>query len=167
MRTAGLRCTALAGWLALALGASGCARPAQVEYERRLDATPPAARHAVYSDRIRELMDALDRLENERLPQAMDVSRERQRRIADVRRLALEMAASAAQITETAEESLEPGARPEFAAYADELAQRTRELADSARTLTPAEMSQRVASIRGVCNGCHARFRIPLEPPGT
>ena len=66
------------------LVAVGCARPAWVRYEERLEETAPASSHAVHAERLVEVMRGLDRLVEERLPRDMDKGWERDRRVEDL-----------------------------------------------------------------------------------
>lgn len=142
----------------------GCGAPAQVRYEESLERTPPPAAHAVHGERLDELMRGLERLRSERLPQAMDVREAGNRRADQIATVARAMAASAARIAEAADQgSLDESQRREFAALAEELAQRSRRLADDAPRLEPDALRARLAGIEATCDACHRRFRIPRD----
>jgi cytochrome c556 len=147
-----------------------CALTAQREYEQRLDATPAAARHGVHSERLRQLMRGLYRLQHDRLPQSLDVREERARRVEEVAAIAAAMADSAQQISDPVlTDDLDPTGRAEFAGYAEQLARHMRALAAEAPGLPPQVLRERAAGTAAICDGCHARFRIPMqdEDPGS
>jgi cytochrome c556 len=142
-----------------------CAPPAALRYDEQVEATPPAAVHAVHAERLVELMRGLGRLVAERLPRAMDATRERQRRVAELAAVAAAAAESARRIPADAGE---PGwgeaERGAFVAHARELEARASALAAEARELTPEQIDGRVAGLLGTCAGCHGRFRdAPAE----
>jgi cytochrome c5 len=154
----------LAGAGLLLASAPGCRGPAQVRYEEQLDRTPAPAAHAVHSERLAELMRSLDRLRDERLPQAMEVGVERRRRAEALREVALGMARSAARIPDAAPAALDAPERAEFDALASELEQRAQGVADAAPRDPTAALEERVRALEATCDRCHARFRVPLAP---
>jgi cytochrome c556 len=141
-----------------------CSLTAQRVYEERLDTTPGAAQHGVHSERLRQLMQGLDRLQHDRLPQSLDVGEERARRVEEVADVARAMADSAQQISDPAlTDDLDAAARAEFVDYAELLASHVGAVADQAPELSPQRLRQRVAETAAICDGCHARFRIPMK----
>ncbi len=154
----------LAGAALLLGSAPGCRGPAQVRYEQQLERTPEPAAHAVHGERLAELMRALDRLRGERLPQAMEVGVERDRRAEAVREVALGMARSAARIADAAPGPLDAAERAEFDALARELEQRARGVADAAPHASTAALEERLRALEATCNRCHDRFRLPPAP---
>jgi len=152
----------------LLLGSAlGCSAPAQVRYEERLERVPAPAEHAVHSARLVELMRALDRLRGERLPQALEVGIERERRAEAIREVALGMARSAARIPDAASGTLDAAERAEFEALARELEHRALEVADAAPRLSTDALEDRVRALEATCNRCHSRFRLPEAPLGV
>ena len=149
----------LAGAGLLLGGVPGCGAPAQLRYEEALARTPAPAAHAVHGERLADLMRSLDRLQGERLPQALEVGVERERRAAAVREVALAMARSAAQIPEAAPGPEDPALRAEFLANARELERRARELADVAPDSPGGAFDTRFRALEATCERCHARFR--------
>jgi len=150
----------LAASLVLALAAAGCAPPARIRYEERLEEVAAPAEHAVHSERLQEIMRGLDRLSRQRLPQSFDVEAERRRRAAEVVEHALAMAESASRIAEAVPKAeLEDPRRAAFEERARTLRERSLELAGEAPRLSAAEMHMRLAAIRDTCNDCHERFR--------
>jgi cytochrome c556 len=142
--------------------AACCGGPARVRYERGLERTPAPARHAVHSERLGELMRGLERLRFERLPQAMDVHRERQLQTQEIARAAAAMAASAEEIREAAGElALEPDEQEAFLLLAEDLRRRCQQLADTVELLSPAQRRASAEAIGSTCARCHERFRIP------
>jgi cytochrome c556 len=147
----------LAAWL---LG--GCGGPAQLRYEEDLERTPAPAAHGVHSERLAELMRGLERLSQERLPRAMDVSGERERRADEIASVARAMADSAQRIAGVADAlSLAGEERAAFLELAAELQRHCRQLSEDAPDLTPEELRRRAHEIDGTCGACHGRFRIP------
>lgn len=139
--------------------ASGC-QPAQVRYEQEVEETPPAARHAIHDERLRELMSGLATLHDERLPQAMDVRTDEARRRAELARVARALERSAARIPELVpEDALDAGSREELRRYARTLASQARQLGEDAPRLDVGEAEARLHAIEATCAGCHARFR--------
>jgi len=159
------RAAVCAAVLALAVA---CTRPTQLVYDAEVAETPVGARHAVHSERIRELMAGLDRLERGRLPQAMDVELERDRRIDDVARAARDLAESAGELADLAPKlDLDAVKREAFVGHARALERDTRALADEAPVLSVAAMRERTLAIRTDCDRCHDQFRVdpnPVEP---
>jgi len=152
--------------LVLALAAAGCAPPARVRYEERLEEVAAPAEHAVHSERLQEIMRGLDRLSRERLPQAFDVEAERKRRVAAVVEHALAMAESASRIAAAAPQAELEG--PRLAAFEERartLRERSLGLAREAPQLTVAEMHVRLEAIQDTCHACHARFRERDDAP--
>lgn len=153
------RLGALAALAALLAGAPGCGAPAQVRYEEELERTPAPAEHAVHGERLAELMRSLERLRGERLPQALAVGVERERRAEAVSEVALEMARSAARIPEVAPPPADAAQRAEFLASAALLERRARELAEAAAQRPPPPLDARFRALEATCADCHARFR--------
>lgn len=138
----------------LMAGLAACAQP--------IAAPPPAAptAHAIESPRLLELMQALERLARERLPQAMDLEQERTRRLYKVARAAEAIAESAAQLDASiANLSLPRKERRDFAKHANALRNRARALAKDAHRLSPQAIRARASEIEATCEGCHRAFR--------
>lgn len=144
------------------LGAGACAEPAQRRYENRAAGAPAAGAHAVHAERLAALMDGLDRLRGERLPQALDVEAARSQRVALVADVATAIADSALRIPEAAGAvPLDPADRASFDALAANLASAASRLAADAPTLSDAELRARTREIELTCDRCHARHRAP------
>lgn len=157
-RTPGALGPLLAAWLV------ACAPPAAERYEEELARTAPAAEHAVHAARLAELMRGLDRLTAERLPQAMDVQTERARRAERVRAAAEAVADSAARIPDAAGSfvaGLDEAERAVFTGLAETLEARAGRLAAEAAVRPAPELEAGLEEVRGVCDACHVRFRIP------
>jgi hypothetical protein len=149
------------------LAVLACAPPARVRYEERLEATTPAEAHAVHAERLVAVMRGLDRLVEERLPRAMDEEWERERRVEELVTVARALASSARRIHTRAEaRDWSHAEQRAFAGRALVLEQRADALAESAATLTPEEVSERVEELREACAACHRRFRDPLPGEG-
>lgn len=152
----------LATGLAAVLAAA-CQRPASFRYEERLESAPPEAQHAIHTDRLRERMLALGRVWQERMPQALEPQRERERRAEEVAEMARRVARAAEALpSEIDDAELGPGEREEFRRLAALLAARADELADDAARLGPEELRARADAILDTCEACHQRFRLPL-----
>lgn len=156
-RRHGWRC-GIAGLLLAA-----CGGPAYLRYEEQLEQTPAPATHAVHDQRLAEVMRSLDRLQRERLPQALDVALEEERRAREVAQVAQAMATSAERIAAAAPADLDDAERAEFLRLARELQQRALRLATDTATLTPDERRVRLREIDSTCDDCHGRFRIPRD----
>jgi cytochrome c556 len=145
---------------ALATLLIACAPSAQVRYEERVQAAPPAAIHAVHAERMAELMRGLERLSADRLPKAMDPQQEREWRVREVESAADGIADSAARIPGVAPESMRNGTDARtFRENAAVLELRARSLADEADTLTPEELRVRAEELQEACIACHRDFR--------
>jgi hypothetical protein len=154
------RGAALLALLVAASVASGCRGPAEARYEEELERVPAPAAHAVHGERLIDVMGSLERLRDERLPVALDVELERERRGRRVSEVALAMAASAERIPSAAAgRDLDAAGRAEFLRLADALARRARLLAEAAPSLAPEELRAQVEGIDRTCKACHARFR--------
>ncbi len=109
-------------------------------------------------------MRGLERLTEERLPQALDVEAARESRLESVREVALAVADSAQGIADAVDElepRLDPAARAQFVALADALGARARDLASDVRGLSGATLEERFDELHTVCDRCHAQFRLP------
>jgi len=141
------------------LAAPACGPPAQLRYEARLDRTPAPARHAVHSERLQELMRSLDALSLERLPQAMDVEVERERRAEEIAAVARAIADTARKIpVATAGIELDADEREAFERSAVLLSERAEQLGRDGAMLTPEEIRGGVDAIEATCKGCHRQF---------
>lgn len=128
--------------------------------------TAPDSRHAIESRRLPRLMRDLETLSYARLPQAMDLSQERTRRIGKVVRVATAIAESAAQLEHAVvEESFSASELRVFARHAEMLERRAESLARRAPSLTSEEIRASAAAIEATCSGCHRLLgRAPFEP---
>lgn len=156
-----LRTPCLSASIVVALG---CAPPGQQRYEEALADSPPSAQHAVHAARLGELMRGLERLTDERLPQALDVAATRESRVEGVREVALAVADSAMKIQGAAGGDglgLDADSRAVFVGLAEELDARARTLAAEAPDLSEASLEERFVELRAVCDRCHERFRLP------
>jgi hypothetical protein len=147
--------------LALLVGVScGFLQPAQSRYEKGLADTEPASRHQIHSQRLEQIMRGLGRLSDDHLPKEMDLEVERDRRVAEVVRVAEAMASSAREILPVIDEiPLSDWERAEMRELAADLEQRSLALAREAPDLSLAEMQQSLVGISKTCDVCHARFR--------
>ena len=158
----------LAGVLVCLAGlAAGCGAPPSVRYAERLEGASGEAAHGVHSERLSELMRGLQRLQAERLPQAMDAEIEERRRAAEIADVARSMARSSEEIPAAAREAgLDDEARAEFQLLADALvrsADRLAVVADARGVGVTQRDELRAASreLEVICDQCHGRFRIP------
>lgn len=124
--------------------------------------TEPLPSHAIESPRLAELMQALEQLSRERLPQAMDLEEERSRRLDKVTRVAAAIAESAARLDDAVSElPLTPQERRLFAEHAEDLRHRAQTLAEQAHSLSSETIRDLVAGVEDTCAGCHQLFRAP------
>lgn len=138
-----------------------CAPPGPLGYEREAEQAPPAARHAVQSERIRALMAGLQRLERGRLPQAMDVELERDRQVRDIARTARDLSSAAAALVDLAPDLPYTATdREAFVALARALERDSAALAEDAPSLSATALRERARAIRADCDRCHSRFRL-------
>ncbi len=122
--------------------------------------------HASQTRRLPQLMRDLETLSYARLPQAMDLSQERARRLRKLERVASAIADSAAQLEDAgAAEPFSPAERLVFAGHAATLERRAEFLARNAESLTSEELRAGVAAIEETCAGCHRSLRG--APPTT
>jgi len=146
------------GLLAALLLMAACT-PAQVRYERELDAVAPVAAHGIHDARLRELMRGLERLSQERLPRAMDVGEAEAGRAEQIRRVAQDLAASAREIPVAVDASAMPHAeRDAFVAAAVNLENAAHALGARAGD-SPHELQAAVRVVDAACRSCHAGFR--------
>jgi cytochrome c556 len=136
-----------------------------VRYREQLGHASPGARHALHAERLQQLMRSLDRLSRERLPQAMDLETERERRVRAISEVAGALAGSADGILEAAPEAeLSESERADFERLAVQLRQRALERERDAPGLTDAQARSQLEAIDQTCASCHARFRPPGGP---
>lgn len=138
-----------------------CRGPAVVRYEEALERTPAPSAHAVHEDRLATLMREVDRLRDERLPQAIDPRAEQARQAREIARVATAMAESAARIPAARPPGLDPAREAELRELAAAFEQASRRLAEDAPRLSPRGLRARLAEIDATCDRCHGRFRIP------
>jgi cytochrome c556 len=154
--------SAVAAGLVIAALAPACRRPASLRYEERLEAAPPEVRHAIHNERLRERMLALERVWQERMPQALEPERERERRAAEVAEVARRVARAAEMLPSTIDDAqLDAEERSEFRRLAEQLASRADELAEDAARLPPDALRAHTDAILATCDACHQRFRLP------
>lgn len=139
---------------------AGCARSARVRYQEGLATAAGPERHAIHGERLVELMRGLDRLLGDRLPQAMDLRGERERRAREIAEVAVAMAASAEQIPDAALGAQGGEDRARLRELAEELRRRSLALAEASRAPAPELLRARVASVEATCDACHRRFRL-------
>lgn len=150
----------LGGLMIMLAALSACIQPAQQRYEEVLLETPQPAQHAVHNERLRQIMRNLERLALDRLPQSMDLRVERQRRVEEVARIALGMAAAADRIPDVlTENELDGVQRNQFLRLAHDLHDSSLELSRRAPELTLSKMRSELESIDAICEACHRRFR--------
>jgi hypothetical protein len=129
-------------------------------------AGPPAESatlHALHSARLRKIMRDLDRLTSDRLPQEMDVSAERNRRLRELAVAADAMASAAQGIPGAASDvALSAPHRGVFPMMAEILRDQAIVLRQRAEADDPRGAEAVLEQITVTCNACHALFRQPL-----
>ena len=158
MRTGARTVSSLLMNLTLAIG---CGGPAQLRYEAALEETPEPAAHAIHDERLAVLMRDLDRLRDERLPKALDMREEQDRRAREVAGVARAMADSAARIPAALPSELDAEQQAEFRSLAASLERLCAQLAEDAPRLGVDQRRARLAEIAATCDRCHGRFDIP------
>jgi hypothetical protein len=156
----------LEAFAVLAVGGTvaGCTRPAPVVYEQELSEAPGPARHAVHSERLTQVMRGLDRLDQERLPQGLDLEVASGPWVAELVAVAQAIARSAEEIPQAAfQASLTESEHVAFHQRAALLRERALALARGAEQMSPEERSRAVVELRETCDGCHTEFRAPRE----
>lgn len=149
-------------WLGIVwLLALACSRPAALRYEEQLDHAPESAAHAVHEQRLKELMESINQLRNQRLPRSLDIAIEKERQERAFSEVARAMADSAARIPEAIPTELDARERSEFLRLASALQRQTSNLVEQASALTPERRRVRLGEIDLICGDCHRRFRIP------
>jgi hypothetical protein len=143
------------------VASAGCSGPAQWRYEAALEETAQPAAHGIHEQRLAVVMRDLDRLRDERLPQPLDMRELESRQAREVARVALAMAASAAQIPAAMPPDLDAREQQSFRALAATLERLCTQLAEEAPRLATEQRRVRIAEIDATCNQCHGRFRIP------
>lgn len=165
-RPAGLR---TAVWVALAgagLIVAACYPTPRQRYQRRLVDTGDPALHAVHSDRLREIMVELNDLAFDRLPQEMDPTAARDRRIREVSALAATLADDAGLL----EGMLDADSHPEkdrrvFDSFAQKLGSQAKALMVAAEANDLGAMDDNLGELVATCNACHSTFRqLPQLP---
>jgi cytochrome c556 len=151
---------------ALLLVLLGCGPPLQMRYEENLEAAPPAAKHAVHSERLRDAMRQLRESSVERLPKEMDVAAADPEHARTVARLARQIAASAEEIP-AALDGVVMGeeARADFQTLCNEMRERALALAAAAERHPPEDLESRMQDVDHVCATCHSRYRILPRVP--
>jgi Cytochrome C' len=121
-----------------------------------------AGGHAIQGAELRATMRRLDRLRHERLPQELDLERDRVLHRAEVVRLAEAIAAQAEDIRALAPlGSLPPEERDRFEALAGTLRSQAAALAAQADRLSPRDFDARFSELDATCDACHREFRPP------
>jgi cytochrome c556 len=161
--SAALACLML-GWTS---ALHGCSGSSQARYGERVDKTADKAVHGVHSQRLAELMQGLERMRSERLPQAMDPQIEERRRIEVISRVARSVALSAEQIPAAASTaSLDANSREEFLRLAETLGRRAQQIAENAEdpeATSIDELRTQIEAMEAICDRCHDRFRISRD----
>lgn len=150
--------------LFLIMFATACVQSAQTHYQHELDAADAAAAHAIHNQRLQQLMRGLGRLSDERLPKAMNVDLERDRRVDEIVAISRTMATSAASIPDvTANDSLNEDERRTLTELASALEDQALELSRRAPELSIAELRTSLDRISQTCDACHEQFRLEDE----
>ena len=142
---------------AAVLGMGSCAPTVQERYEQKLAAAGKPLRHAVQSDRLRQIMDKL--IYNP-MPEEMDIAVERQRQMQRLSEVAASMAKFADAIPDAVKDvRIRDEDRELFADLARTLRDQATDLSEQARrdNLPAAERS--LARMQLTCDRCHSLFR--------
>lgn len=167
LETTGIPRLLLTGLALMAILSAACRETARERHERSLANAGEPARHAIQSLRLREWMQQVVALHHARLPQALDLRLERERRIREVQSLARALAESARLIPRALTEiQLTPARDREFRDLARSLETRSRRLQEEVEMLSVPEIERRMEEIQATCESCHTRFRnLPAVSP--
>jgi cytochrome c556 len=125
--------------------------------------TPAAARHLVHSARIAAIMRDLDRFTWDRLPQEMDITVERNRRLDELVAAAEALSDAAGSIPDAMDGiELSAAHRTAFVSLADALREQALQLQTSAAARDIRQTEIVLREIDTSCDACHALFRQPL-----
>lgn len=137
------------------LSLTGC-----VPKPRSQPAMSKAAIHAVHSERLAQLMDALSK-PADNLPRELDVAGERQKQIAEISGIAREMAIAAARIPDVlVEVDLNQEQKRTFVDLAVQLERQARELEQHAARGNFPQVAKVREQLNETCDFCHRRFRV-------
>jgi cytochrome c556 len=140
--------------------AISCATSERQRYRQEVATTSAPALHAVHSERLRQVMDDMDLITNEHLPQDFDASRTRDQRYRDVAKLADRLADTAREIPEALNGiKLNEENKQTFCTLAEALRQHALDLADNARNQNESAADANLKQIEATCNACHSAFR--------
>jgi cytochrome c556 len=138
-----------------------CAGTPRQRYETRCQKTPEPALHAVQSDRLRELMNDLDRLAPGDWPQEMDPAAEREARIAEFAEVVRDMATTANHLPSVLEGvRIAPEDRVRFVRLADRMRDEATGLEKLALRRDVASMETALDNSAATCKACHSAFRV-------
>lgn len=147
--------------IVLAALMAGCPPTDRQRYYNKLEYTGRPALHGLHSARLRQVMDDLNRMVFEDLPQEMDVEARQKRRLDEVHQLALKLAETADHIPDVLEDvKIDAESRQVFVAYAEKLEEEARELAALSRGKDIRLIDAKVDEMITTCNACHSSFRI-------
>lgn len=131
------------------------------KYQRRLANTGAPALHAVHKDRLREIMADMNQLTFDRLPQEMDPTIERDRRIREISAIAGALAKDAELIPDILNDvRITQEDKIVFTAFASKLRNEALELKSIAERGDLQTIAVRLDMMVATCNACHTSFRI-------
>lgn len=127
----------------------------------RADEKSDAAVHAIYNERLHELMQSLSRASLARVPQEIGTNAERRQRSRAVAYVAAEMVDAAERIPDVLTDvDLTPDQRAKFIALANRLQIQATDLETLARDNRVLEMESKFYEINQTCAACHQAFRV-------
>ena len=147
------------------LMAVSCGRPTGGGETRNMEEIPESARHAVQSERLRQIMDDLERQVAKTWPQEIQVhkealtERQRQEKFRKAATLAEDMREASGTIPEAvAKVPMSTEQREEFDKLVRQMQFQTAELEAAARAQRDDTMQDVFADIKTTCKDCHDRF---------
>ena len=150
--------------LALAVSCTPDAGPGR---QWRLADTAAPALHAVQGSRLVATMRSLNEIALERLPQELQLSGERERRMEQASRDAEAIAEAARSLPEAADElALDAAERRLFLGLADKLRVQAQHLGHEAASGRYGRMEAEYEGLLATCNACHTAFRLPTVKGG-
>ncbi len=142
------------------LALSSC-RPEGAVESRRLADTGAPALHAVHNSQLRDIMQRLDQLTLERMPQELDEGGKGYYSLGRMQEIAAALAEAAEAIPQvTGQLELADGEKQTFDALAQKLQQQALKLKEDARSGELNRVRQSIDAMTTTCNACHSTFRL-------
>lgn len=156
-RTSLLTLGTITGVLALAVA---CSPGPREQYRARLQDTGKPALHAVHSDRLRTIMQEINRLTYDRLPQEYDTTGKKERLAREAGDVARALQASADDVLGVMPQlDLSAGDAETFRRLAEKLHAQGTMLEEQGRLGQVEKLPETLEAMKGTCVACHSLFR--------